>query len=446
MTRPTPADLVPLEAWQPIASGNAELQLTAVGGRIPALRMDFDFRGGGGFVVARRAWERPVPREYAVNLRMRGRGPLNDLELKLVDATGRNVWRHVLKNLEFPHRWRRLRIDSRDIDFAWGPSSGGELEQLGFIELAIVAGQGGHGALWIADLSVEDCTPAAPPALSASSEATGFEASKALSAPGWRPMPGDRRPWVMIDGLQSRSFGGLVVEWTGGAPAGGFRVRASGNGRRFRTLYTAARAGGARSNVYLPGLQARFLRLELFGPSAGAVLQPQPFDFSRSIDAFWYHIAGREARAWSPRWLHREQSLWTPVGTSNGTHCALLNEDGMVEVDQGSFSIEPMLRVGERLYTWADVAPQQELRERFWPLPAVVWETTEWRLRIEAQATVTHGLRVWYRVDNLAGRHLSARLFAVCARSRSRRPGRGFAIWAALRRSATSRGATGRCW
>jgi len=412
MTRPTPPDSVPLEAWQPITSGNAQLQLTPVRGRIPALRMDFDFRGGLGFVVARRAWERSMPREYAVNLRMRGRGPLNDLELKLVDATGRNVWRHVLKNLELPERWRTLRIDSRDIDFAWGPSSGGELEQLGSIELAVVAGQGGKGTLWIADLRFEDCTPAAP-ALTASSEAAGFEASKALSAPGWRPLPDDPRPWIMIDGLQSRSFGGLVVEWTGGAPAGGFRVSASGNGRRFRMLYTASRAGGARSNVYLPGLQARFLRLELFGPSAGAVLHPQPFDFSRSIDAFWFHIAAREARAWNPRWLHREQSMWTPVGTSNGIHCALLNEDGMVEVDQGSFSIEPMLRVGERLYTWADVVPQQELRERFLPEPAVVWETAEWRLRIEAQATVSHGLRVRYRVDNLTDRDLSARLFAV---------------------------------
>ena len=58
MTRPTPPDSVPLEAWQPITSGNAQLQLTPVRGRIPALRMDFDFRGGLGFVVARRAWER----------------------------------------------------------------------------------------------------------------------------------------------------------------------------------------------------------------------------------------------------------------------------------------------------------------------------------------------------------------------------------------------------
>ena len=81
----------------------------------------------------------------------------------------------------------------------------------------------------------------------------------------------------------------------------------------------------------------------------------QSFEFSRSIDAFWNHVAGGEARGWHPRWLHREQSVWTPFGTANGIHCALMNEDGMVEVDQGSFSIEPMLWIEGRLFTWADV-------------------------------------------------------------------------------------------
>jgi hypothetical protein len=42
--------------WQPTASGNAELKLSTVAaGRSSALKMDFDFKGGAGFVVARRA-------------------------------------------------------------------------------------------------------------------------------------------------------------------------------------------------------------------------------------------------------------------------------------------------------------------------------------------------------------------------------------------------------
>jgi hypothetical protein len=47
---------VPLTEWQPTASGNAEIVLGAVPTAAgPALKMDFDFKGGKGFVVARRA-------------------------------------------------------------------------------------------------------------------------------------------------------------------------------------------------------------------------------------------------------------------------------------------------------------------------------------------------------------------------------------------------------
>ena len=68
--------------------------------RAAALQMDFDFKGGGGFVVARRALSRAMPEDFAVTFRLRGRGAANNLELKLVDATGQNVWRHVQKDLQ----------------------------------------------------------------------------------------------------------------------------------------------------------------------------------------------------------------------------------------------------------------------------------------------------------------------------------------------------------
>ena len=154
--------------WQPVVSGNAELKLSAVSaGRTPALQLDFDFKGGGGFVVARRVMSRKMPEEYSVNFRLRGRGAVNNLELKLVDATGQNVWRHVQKDRKLPQRWTRIKLGSRDIDFAWGPSGGGNLSNLGSLEIAIVAGEGGRGTLWIADVAIEDCSPKQAPTAAA---------------------------------------------------------------------------------------------------------------------------------------------------------------------------------------------------------------------------------------------------------------------------------------
>jgi hypothetical protein len=404
---------VPAE-WQPVVSGNAQLSLSAVhAGQGPALRMDFDFKGAGGFVVARRALSRKMPAEYAVSFRLRGRGAVNNLELKLVDSTGQNVWRHVQKDLRLPPRWKRIKLESRDIDFAWGPAGGGSISTLGSMEIAIVAGEGGKGSVWIADLQIEDCTPTHAPQASASSESPNFEAGNALTGSGWRPRADDMRPWIAIDSIEPRMLGGMVIDWLDEAPAGGFRVRASMNGMRWKTLHDAAAAGGKRSYVYLPGLKTRFLRLEMKEPSMGAALRLQSFEFSRSIDAFWHNVAGGEARGWHPRWLHGEQSVWTPIGRSNGIHCALMNDDGMVEVDQGSFSIEPMLWVQGKLYTWTDLVSRQELLNDWMPVPSVIWETAEWRLRVQAEAADNGELRVRYQVTNLSGQTLTARLFVL---------------------------------
>ena len=400
--------------WQPIVSGNARLRLSSVAaGARSALRMDFDFNGGGGFVVARRAWNSSVPEEYAVTFRLRGRGALNHLELKLVDASGQNVWRHVQKNLRLPSRWKRFTVDSRDIEFAWGPSSGGRPTLLGSMEFAIVAGEGGRGSVWIGDVQIENRTPGEAPQATASSAMPDFEASAALSRSGWKPRRDDPRPWIVVDSIEPRVIGGLIVEWLERAPASGFRIRASNSGRRWKTRYAAKAAGGQRSYVYLPGLKARFLRLEIHEPSAGAILRLQSFEFSRSIHAFWHQVANGEPRGWHPRWLHNEQSVWTPFGTANGIHCGLMNEDGMVEVDQASFSIEPMLVIGGKLFTWADATVRQELLEDWIPVPSVIWEAPDWRLRIQAEATTGGVSRVRYRFENLTGGPMSARLFVL---------------------------------
>ncbi len=399
--------------WLPTVSGNAELTLSMKSGSRPALQLDFDFKGGGGFVVARHVLSRPMPKEYAVNFFLRGRGPVNNLELKLIDDTGQNVWRYVMKDLAPPSRWKRMRVESRDIDFAWGPSSGGTLSQLGSIEFAIVAGAGGKGTMWLADVTIEDRSPAHAPALTASSALPDFSAEQALLDTGWKPLPSDLRPWITIDLIERRTLGGLIIDWLSKAPTSGFRVRGSNNGRRWKTLHLATRAGGKRSYVYLPGLTTRFLRLELMEASAGAALRLEPFEFSRSIHAFWHNIADAEPRGWHPRWLHREQSVWTPIGTSNGTQCALINDDGMVEVAEGSFSIEPMVWIDGRLVTWTDVTLRQELEDDWMPVPCVIWEAAEWRLAVQAEATPSGELRVRYRLVSLTDRELHARLFVL---------------------------------
>src|SRR3989442_790635 len=119
----------------PVASGEAQLTVAAEPGG--SMRLDFDFKGGGGLVVARRVLHMDVPDSYAFRFRVRGSAPANKFEFKLADPSGKNVWRWQQEAFEFPAEWHDLLLRSRDIEFAWGPAGGGSPRALGAIEFVI---------------------------------------------------------------------------------------------------------------------------------------------------------------------------------------------------------------------------------------------------------------------------------------------------------------------
>ena len=56
-----------------------------------------------------------------------------------------------------------------------------------------------------------------------------------------------------------------------------------------------------------------------------------------------------------PRYFLEQASYWTITGVNNDVKEAMINEDGMVEVDKGLLSIEPMIKIGDSLYNWSNV-------------------------------------------------------------------------------------------
>ena len=149
---------------------------------------------------------------------------------------------------------------------------------------------------------------------------------------------------------------------------------------------------GATSWIPMPGTSARFLRLGLDASVAGRGfgierIEVRPFEFSRSMDTFFRAVAADAPRGDHPRYLTGEQSYWTPVGISGGESCALMNEEGLVEVDRGTFSLEPFLSVDGALVTWADAEVTQELADGFLPIPSSVWRANGLVLRTTAYAS-----------------------------------------------------------
>jgi len=414
-----------LSGWNPVASGHAELHISKdTGPAGAAMRLDFDFKGGGGFVVARRRFSLPLPDAYAFSFRLRGAAPRNKFEFKLVDPGGKNVWRYHQEAFEFTPEWQPLLIRSSQIEFAWGPAGGGRMTEVGAIELVIAAGPGGKGTVWISDLQCEDRSFASIPAVAASSAVSGHEPRCAVDRDresSWRSVPSADPQWFLIDLEEEHEYGGLIIQWDAAAPAHSFTVQASNDATEWKTAYSAKRAAATRSYVYLPGSSSRYIRLDLQAADTqrgvGIInVEVQPFEFSRSINEFFHNVAASEPRGHYPKYWCRQQTYWSPVGIPNGVTRALLNEEGMVEVDEGTFSIEPFLMVDGKLITWADAAPMQHLEAGYLPMPSSVWRADDVVLSVTAFAigeSTGAVLYIRYRVGHAGNSRRAVRLFAA---------------------------------
>ncbi len=406
------------EGWLPVASGEARLDLLngSEGGAV-GLVLDFDFKGGGGFVVARRETTMTLPESFEFRFHVAGVAPGNKFEFKVADPSGRNVWRWQEEPFHFTAEGRVVSVRNRDLEFAWGPAGGGSPREIGAIEFGIVAGPGGSGRVRLSQPEFIDRTITEPPLLHSSSTAPGFSCETLLTdeaKAGWRPDAGDAAPFVQIDFRGVREFGGAVIEWLAEPVARSFSVEFSADAAEWRVVNQISDARGERTFLYLPTSETRYLRLKFKGAGGIRAIRIEPFDFSRSLVEFFHAVAERSPRGWYPRYLSREQSYWTCAGVAEGEVCALINEEGFVEPLKGSFALEPSLVIDGKLETWAGGRTLARLEEDWLPVPSSFWEREGYALTTTAYATGTGGgTVVWvrYRVANLGSQPLAAKLF-----------------------------------
>ena len=348
-----------------------------------AMRLDFQFLGGGGYAVARRKVDLDLPANYAFTFRVRGDAPPENLEFKLIDDSGENVWWFVRRDFTFPAEWTTLKTRKRQIRFAWGPAGGGEIHHVAALEIVVTAGSGGKGTVWVDDLRLRplpppDANPPAPVA-SASSEAGGHRARAAADgdpASYWAGRDSDRAPWLMLDLRESREFGGLVVDWLPGRAPAGYVVEAADEDGNWKTLAAVDSTNGGRDYLYLPDSESDRVRIRATGgvPADGVAVSElvlEPVAFSAGREVFFEAIAADAPPGIYPRGFSGQQVYWTVVGQDGDRREVLVNEDGAVGAGPGSFSLEPFVFTGGKLTTWADAGEDQSLILGALPLPSV---------------------------------------------------------------------------
>ncbi|MEP0766184.1 MAG: discoidin domain-containing protein [Fimbriimonadia bacterium] len=417
-------DFEDLSPWKSITSEGVSLRISHAEGRTGnALRMEYDFQGRGGFVIAEKRVSLPLPENYEFSFWIRGVSPANNLEFKLGDESGANVWWNNQIGYEFPTEWKQVRLRKRHIRFAWGPRGGGDLKTAATLQFVVAAYTGGKGEVLFDDLQFRELPPVRPyagmPVVSASSEVRGFQArSMAGAGRGWRSTKAGEQ-WVAFDFGEPREFGGLVLRWDEQRYPTRFRIEVSDDGRAWSMLEEVAQATGGTTYHYLPDSEARHLRIAMLeGPGDCYhlnALEVRDLLFGDGHNAFFGAMAKDQPLGRFPRTIRGEAGYWTVVGAVGGHREALISEDGAVELDKHSFSLEPMLFADGKLWTWADAQVTQGLDGDTLPLPLVTRHHGSLELRIAPFMTEdgSETLCVSYEIANRSPKSRKCTLYVT---------------------------------
>lgn len=422
-------DFEELSGWSVITSEGSTAWITPEPGHSGnAMRVGFDLNTAGGYIIVRKTFSVSLPANYAFTFHLRGEAHQNNFEFKLVDPGGKNVWWRRQRDFSFPTDWQPITVRKSRMELAWGTSQGRELQRVGAIEFAISTGIGGKGSVWIDDLEFEEREPSGhetlPPTVGALSATPGHEPALMLDqdpATLWKSEPQPQAQWVLIDLRKNQEYGGLVIAWDRTDYATAFRVQVSIDGTHWDDVYTTTSANGSQDYIYMPDAESRFIRLDLQRSSRGqgygiSSIAIEPVEFSASPNQFFAAIARQEPLGIYPKYFSGRQTYWTMVGVSGDGKQGLLNEEGMLEVDKGAFSLEPFLYVDGKLITWNSVRTVQELEDGYLPIPSVTWEHDTVRLRVTAFASGKTGsstLYATYHVDNHSESSKRVRLFVA---------------------------------
>ncbi len=390
------------------------------------VRMAFNFQQGMGYGGINKRFPMQLPENYRFTFWLKAHAPVNNLEFKLIDASGENVWWVNRRNVEFSQEWQKITIKKRHIQFAWGPTDDRTLKAFDKIEFIVASATGGKGEIYLDQLRYEPLAPpsSTKPALTASASSvidpwqTPANLLDGDLSTRWRSRSGELQE-IELDLQHNYEYGGLIIDWDEEDFARRYDVNISLNRRDWQTVYSVMHGRGGRRYVPLSETESRYIKLTLRQSSRGkgyAIrdLALQDLAFSETPESLFATLAKDRPRGYFPRYVYNEQSYWAITGANNDTKEALLDEDGRVEVDHASFSIEPFIFQEGRLFAWNDGSTTPSLEDGYLPIPAVKTRYSDLELETKIFAAGEAGeslLYLNYTLKNFGKTPLAGNLY-----------------------------------
>ena len=246
--------------------------------------------------------------------------------------------------------------------------------------------------------------------LSASSSAAGTNPGMALDgnkATAWQSGSGTAQ-YLTLDFQKPREIGGLTMYW-GNDFSSEYNILGSNNNTAWTKLYAAQEGNGARDRIYLKNPAYRYIRLDMLkSGSSKAAYSVQEIEVTNPENAATpqklYEIAAEEKPVgYYPKYFLNKQTYWTLIGVNSDQKEALLNQEGLLEVDAERFSLEPFIYSDGKFFNWGNVKLEQKLEKNYLPIPSVNWNTGKLDMTEKVFADGEPGkstIVAWYRVKN----------------------------------------------
>ncbi len=417
------------EGWNYIKSDGVILSIeNDKGTNKNSIKFEYDFTNGTGYGGIQKLFPIDLPENFEFSFNLKAESPANNFEIKFIDSSGNNVWWVNNRNYDFPEEWKKIKIKKRHIGFAWGPTEDQSLKRIDRIEFTVASFVGGKGTIWIDELKFEPLRPETNiypiPFITAKSQSFDLIPDNIIdkSTQTYWESVGVINQSVTIDFLTKREFGGLKIDWLKNHFAEEYEILFSEDGKNWQKVYSVNGNQSDLSFIKLTESETRFLKLNLLKSSSDEGFGINNISFldiknSLTQNDFLIYSAKNSAKGNYPRYFLDEASYWTVVGVNNDIKEALVSEDGIVEVDKASFSIEPMLKVNEQFFNWNNVNVIQSLEDSYLPIPIVEWNCSEVILETKVfangESNKNSNLFLRYKISNLTDDEKNVKLFLI---------------------------------